>query len=439
MLGSVTRTVIAVCALCAVISAIVVVVTLSYGVQWPVQQVIGEALRTAAAGPYGDYCRQAGGWRVTSDDDRVFVGMMSEATMRVAEEIPEPVRAALIAGEGWAGPVHDDPEDRRAVAIHIGADPCAYYVHTWKPPEPVIRRLLVMAPIMVVALAALAGLLGAWLLARPLRRRVNTLANAAAHIGGAYPGADVGGRDELGQVGKALDAAHARIREDRALLLRQKQALEDDLSTLAHDTNTPLTSLFMALESLAQTEDPDALRTQAEAALGDVVYLSSLIQNLALDRQLAGAPDTPAVELDLAEVTATVVGRAQRLARPRNVTVDFARPDDPVLRRGHPTLVEQALMNIVQNAVAAARSQVLVILEEASLTIADDGPGVAPEDLPHLTHRGWRAQSERQARPNGAGLGLATAQAVCDRHGWTLIFTASGRLGGLEVAISQPD
>lgn len=444
--GSVSRLVVAVTALCAVISLVSAIVMVAYGIRTPVRIVIGDAVEGLMASPAGAACRAAGGWRAPLDGGDA-VGFFDRDRLDEAP-IPPAARASLRAEGAYMGP---GTAGRRLFALVVDeTGPCSVYTHQWAPRWRFRRFFLVGVPALIAGAAALAALLGAWLIARPLRRRVDRLAAAAGRMARAdYPGADVGGGDELARVGRALDDAHARLRADHQVLLAQKQAVEDDLSALAHDTNTPLTALFMALEHLSEADDLGEARAQAEAALGDVIYLSSLVQNLALDRRLAGdqpLPEQAATDFDLGEVAERVARRAERLARPRAVAVDISRPDGPVPVHGHPTLVEQALMNVAQNAVAAVPDggQVLVVLEPAAggtefcLWIGDDGPGLAEDEVAHALERGWRGAAARAARPNGTGLGLATAAAVCARHGWRLALVGHGTLGGLEARMSGP-
>ena len=113
--------------------------------------------------------------------------------------------------------------------------------------------------------------------------------------------------------------------------------------------------------------------------------------------------------------------------RLRAIEVHGARPDEPVEVVCNPAMAEQALANLVHNAVAHGEpgGHVAILLEAAdhrfTLTVIDDGPGVPPVDLPRLGERTFRSDEARRRDPKGSGLGLAITTEVCQRAGWTLV------------------
>jgi signal transduction histidine kinase len=120
--------------------------------------------------------------------------------------------------------------------------------------------------------------------------------------------------------------------------------------------------------------------------------------------------------------------------------LDVARPDGALMVRCQPTAAEQAITNLVENAVAYGDpgGHVAVVLEwrgdRFSLVVVDDGPGVLPAELPRLGERTFRSDEARQRDPNGSGLGLAITSEICQRCGWSLSF-ARNEPKGLEVRI----
>jgi len=110
--------------------------------------------------------------------------------------------------------------------------------------------------------------------------------------------------------------------------------------------------------------------------------------------------------------------------------------------RCNPVAVEQALANVVDNAVAYVdpRGHVAVILEADEdgsgfcFEVRDDGPGVPPAELPRLGQPTFRSDEARCRDPRGSGLGLAITSELCARLGWQLAFD-SLRPQGLLVSI----
>jgi signal transduction histidine kinase len=146
---------------------------------------------------------------------------------------------------------------------------------------------------------------------------------------------------------------------------------------------------------------------------------------------------------DLSEITCRVVERMSILGRLRQVSVDAAIPDEPVRVGCQATFLEQAVTNLIHNAVVHNRpgghvAVVLDVVDEAfTLKVLDDGPGVPDADLSRLTERLFRSDQARQRHPHGSGLGLAIAQEICKRCGLVLQLLANNPQG-LQVVINGP-
>ena len=142
---------------------------------------------------------------------------------------------------------------------------------------------------------------------------------------------------------------------------------------------------------------------------------------------------------DTVELAACAAGISVRTA--------YRRLADPAFRievhRARATLVEQALGNVVHNAIRHNRAggHAAVTLDADGgafvVRVRDDGPGVDDDELGKLTDRAWRSTGARTRSPDGLGLGLTITRRVCDRHGWSLgLRRVDG--GGLEAEIRGP-
>ena len=188
-------------------------------------------------------------------------------------------------------------------------------------------------------------------------------------------------------------------------------------------------------------------RDTVVGAMGEAHHIGSLLHNLAAVAKLESPDDvTPRHPVDLGALVERVVERHRALARPAGVTIEYSVPEPPVVVQGDVTLVEQAVGNVVHNAVRYNRAggHVAVVLEQgpppagARLRVIDDGPGVGEAELARLTERRYRDDSARQRDPTGLGLGLSIAREVADRHGMTLRIQRVEPTG-LEVAFDWPD
>jgi signal transduction histidine kinase len=198
----------------------------------------------------------------------------------------------------------------------------------------------------------------------------------------------------------------------------------------------------LALERGSDVAADPALAELLHGALKDIVYLGGLTANLRLASQLRGgwSPAATVTPVDLRDTVERVAGRARILARRGGIALDVAVPDEPVPASCDPVAAEQAIGNVVDNAVAYGDrgGHVAVVLEWEGgrflLRVEDDGPGVPAAELPRLGERTFRSDEARRRDPRGSGLGLAITTEVCERCGWALAFDSPAPRG-LRVTI----
>jgi signal transduction histidine kinase len=311
--------------------------------------------------------------------------------------------------------------------------PCELVQLTWRSQagQQRIARVVIGSGLVSAVLACVLGVVA---IVVPLVRRIRRLGAVAARVGEAegYAVRGASGRgDELDALRDVLDRAHLRIRDDAQLLEDQREALERHLARVAHDLRTPLTSLQIGLEYAADLSSEPPVQAAIAAALRDTVYVAGLTHNLRLASKLRSgwSPTDDVGDVELGELVGRIVGRAQILARRRQIELGLSLPEEPVRARCNEVAVEQALANVVDNAVAYndPHGHVAVVLTARDggfeLEVSDDGPGIAPADLPRLGQATFRSDEARQRDPRGSGLGLAITAEVCARIGWALSFT----------------
>ena len=160
----------------------------------------------------------------------------------------------------------------------------------------------------------------------------------------------------------------------------------------------------------------------------------------------AGEPHVERHPVNLNELVERAAGRHRPIAGPRGIEVNTAVPERTLLASGDVTLIEQAVSNLIHNAVRYNQpgGHVAVVLEPAGiedgngrfrLRVFDDGPGVPEELFGRLAERSYRADDARTRSPGGQGLGLSIARQVADRHGYTMDIRRS-EAGGLEVELA---
>ena len=285
-------------------------------------------------------------------------------------------------------------------------------------------RLLLLALAGVAAAAALG-----WWLARRIVRPVVKLRDTAEQIASTQDLTTPIPADGDGEVG-SLARSFTTMVDALATSRAQQQRLITDAS---HEMRTPLTSLRTNIEVLGRADQmPEAQRAEVLDALqlevGELSELVAELVELATDSSKAEAPE-PVVLADLATDVATRAIR--RWSREVSVTTDG--DGEPIL--GQPAQLERAISNLVDNAVkySPAGSPVEIAVTRTDVVVRDRGPGIAPEDQPHVFDRFYRSTLAR-TEP-GSGLGLAIVEQIVQRHHGR-VWATNRPDGGAEVGFS---
>jgi signal transduction histidine kinase len=325
------------------------------------------------------------------------------------------------------------------------AGPCSLFQLSGRAAPGSAGRGLGLFVILLIASLGGTMALATTVAVRPLLSRLLRLRRRAADLGdeARYERGRDDEPDEIGRLSRILDRAHDRVGIESGHLRARQAALEGHLADIAHDLRTPLTSAQIALEQATRLSGRGEGRDLLRGALTDIVYTAELAENLRLATQLreVGDPTDGYAVTELTVIVERVVARFSLLGRHRGVTLEGAWPKRAVTVKGHPVWAEQAVANVVHNAVIHGDrgGHVAVVLELVdgagfNITVMDDGPGVPPTELGRITERSFRSRRARQGDPRGSGLGLAITSEVCRRSGWRLGFAAE-EPRGLRVTI----
>jgi two-component system sensor histidine kinase MprB len=294
-----------------------------------------------------------------------------------------------------------------------------------------LRLMLLLVAVGGVAVATGLG----WAVGRASMRPVEELTLAAEHVAATQDLSatiDDEGNDELARLARSFNAMLAALAVSR----RQQTQLVSDAG---HELRTPLTSLRTNIEVLMRTKDlpssdRDDLLADVDAQLKELTTLVGDLVDMAREDE---RPDAEPEPVPFNEIVERAVERAHR----RALSLHFDVSLQPGEVRAQPALLERAVMNILDNAAkwSPPGGRVGVTLEANSawhLTVTDQGPGIAPDDLPHIFERFYRAESARSMP--GSGLGLAIVRNVVTSHGGSIDITSSATGGGTRVDIVLP-
>ncbi len=323
---------------------------------------------------------------------------------------------------------------------------CAVLLYRMRPPPNrlIIRGLIFGGALLVCFAVAMA-------VAQPMASRISRLATAArAAAREEYANMlPVSGRDDVASLGAAFNEAAADIRRRIADAHDREEALRRHVDVTRDDVAAPMAELERRLGDIeAQRDLPPTAADGIRRAVRDAHQLRSRLQNLAAVARLRTVTDqSPRESIDLAALVTRLVDGRAALARAAGVTIEMPAPDRNVIVRADPALLEQAIGNVIDNAILYNRRGGRVQVElrgfehgdRFSLRITDTGPGVSDEEFAGLTaNQRFRGDESRTRRPGGRGLGLALAREVADRFGLQLDLRRPNT-GGLEAELKVRD
>jgi signal transduction histidine kinase len=262
------------------------------------------------------------------------------------------------------------------------------------------------------------GYVGVVLIGESIQAQQNALSlllNLLLAIGGvALLGAGLGG----------LFLANRALAPARLAWSNQQRFIAD----AAHELRTPLTLLRADAEVLLRSREQ--LAAEDAALLEDIVaeanHMGTLASNLLTLARLDNSSSHQEHEVvDLEDVARAGARRIQALAEQREISVQV-ESNETALVIGDPTLLEQAVLALLDNAIKYNRHGGHVTVRTAAkegqafLEVSDTGIGIAAEDLPHLGERFYRVDKARSREAGGTGLGLSIVRSIAIAHGGTL-------------------
>jgi two-component system NtrC family sensor kinase len=307
------------------------------------------------------------------------------------------VRAAIVAGESLA------PRD-----AHLRGQ--------------LVRKAALGSTVLGLS-GLLAVFLGVWLVERPvsgIRSALRALAD-----GEPPPPLTLRRRDELGALAEDLRAVGERLAEKERFRHADRLRTVGQLAAgIAHQLGTPLSVVRVRASMIASGEAAgDEAKQNACIMVDQVDRVSALVRQL-LDysRRQGGKAGV----IDVRPVVAASLDMVRPLAERGHVRIVWSPPPEAILVHADPIQLEQVITNLLMNAIQAMLSGGTVRVEVGLgrggrpgggggvlLGVADDGPGIPPEHLPHVFEPFYTTKAVGE----GSGLGLAVVQAIVEEHG----------------------
>jgi len=287
-----------------------------------------------------------------------------------------------------------------------------------------------------IALAIFSSSVAAFVLFRPLRVRVGSLAAAAAHLGAGNLNARASeqGNDEIAVLARTFNRMASDL-QTRAIELRaaehSRRALLADVS---HELRTPLTTMLGHLDAICSSSDrPDAATTEGYIAIvrQEAHRLRRLVDDLFdLSRLETANPQPLAIEDVMVEqLFGETIASCELDARAAGVALTSRIAPGAEIVSGDPLRLGQAVKNLVDNSIrhtpAGGRIELGADIShwEFRLSVRDTGVGIPPEYHAVIFER-FQTVSGAVRNTSGTGLGLSIVKAIAARHGGSVTVTS---------------
>lgn len=245
-------------------------------------------------------------------------------------------------------------------------------------------------------------------------------------------------QDELGRLVDTLNAMLARVEQG----VETQRRFTADAS---HELRSPLSRLRAEIEvTLRRPREAAEYQETLRSCMEEVERLSQLTEELLTLAHLDAdeRPGHEAAPIPLLPIVDDAVRRLASQAGRCAVSLRIEPLAAPAVKVG-PTAVGLALTNILDNAVkfspsgGEVRVDVSTDGDDALIVVTDDGPGVAPDEMPRIFDRFHRGAAGRESDAPGFGLGLAISRAVIERQGGTISVEGTAK-GGARFSIRLP-
>jgi len=341
-------------------------------------------------------------------------------------------------------PIFDGGQSGTSVVGVLIITPRSAADNTVPPFLQTIRIAILIVSAIIAVLAALVAILFSRTITRPLAKLTST-----AHVlaSGDYSArVTTTSQSELGELATTFNEMATRLEKDVDELRKQEFWRRELIMNITHDLATPLTAIAGLGESLVDgvNQDREDFEATGRIIVRETLRLRRLVQDLHLMAKVeAGAMQPQLKVLRLAavvdEALAVLAPEFERAnVEPLN-NVAFDLPPAWV----DPDMLMRVFSNLCDNALRHTQGGGTVVIEAMQqgnlleVAVTDSGIGIPPEALGRVFDRFYRADTSRQVRTGGSGLGLTIVRAIVEAHGGT-IRAENAPQGGARFIFSLP-
>ena len=311
---------------------------------------------------------------------------------------------------------------RSGLPIRVAGEVVGYLVPGSGQQEQLFAERLNLSIIAAGLVATVVAVLLGLALTRAVIRPLQVVRDAAKRIasGDLSHRVRVDSRDEIGDLGQAFNEMSSALERDEDLRRRM-------MADIAHELRTPVAVMRGQTEAI-QDGVFDLSQENLRPIHDQTLLLGRLIDDLR-DLALAEAGRLPMemARLQPEEVMARIPRTFRSQAEGRSLSLLHDAEQDLPAIQGDAQRLEQVLSNLVSNAIrytppgGAITLSARRVVDTVQISVKDNGPGIAPDELEHVFERFYRTDSARSRAGGGTGLGLAIARQIVEAHGGTLV------------------
>jgi signal transduction histidine kinase len=293
---------------------------------------------------------------------------------------------------------------------------------------------LQLATVLLFFAGGIAVVLG-YFLTSTVMERISQVKQAAQSVaeGNLSTRVKVVGKDEIADLAQTFNQMAAQLQTAAEQKRRAEDLRKDLIAWVSHDLQTPLASIRLIIEALADgmVEDPQTVDRYLKTAQKDIASLSLLIDDLFQMAQLdAGGLSLELGYNSLSDLISDTLEGFSEIAIRRGIEISGHAElgIDPIYMDA--SRVGRVLTNLVGNAIRHTPTGGKVCVEAKPVSdgvevkVWDTGEGIAADDLPNIFDRFYRGEKSRNRATGGAGLGLAIARGMVEAHGGKIHVTS---------------
>jgi two-component system OmpR family sensor kinase len=308
-----------------------------------------------------------------------------------------------------------------------------------------LNRLLVVEIAVTVAALAAAAALGWWLVRVGLHplRDVEATADAIAEgdLDRRVPGAD--NKTEVGHLARAFNTMVEGIQQAFSARDATEARLRRFVADASHELRTPVAavSAYAELFERGANVRPDDLARVMSGIRAETARMGELVEDLLLLARLDEGRPLERERVELVTVAVQAIDASRAVGPEWELHLDAAHPVEVI---GDAARLRQVFDNLLGNVRAhtpPGTSAVVRLHEdggEAVLDVADNGPGLGPDDAARVFERFFRVDASRSRDHGGAGLGLSIVAAIVGAHGGQVSVTSDGTRPGTVFTVRLP-